>query len=137
MEQILKEYRDNLPLFFDQQNKIKTILTSAFEKAGICIASIESRVKSYESLEGKLRLKGFKYHSLTDITDILGFRIITYYIDDVDRVATLVERLFHVDWENSVDKRKLLETDSFGYLSLHFICSVDSFPYRFEVQMRT
>ena len=137
MEAILKEYKDNLPLFLDNQRKIKGILTSAFEKAGIVVASIESRVKTYESLEGKLKLKGSKYHSLADITDILGIRIITYYIDDVDKVASLVERLFNVDWENSVDKRKLLETDTFGYLSLHYICSIDSFPYRFEIQMRT
>ena len=27
--------------------------------------------------------------------------------------------------------------DSFGYLSLHYICSVPGFPYRFEIQMRT
>ena len=101
------------------------------------MAAIDSRVKSYESLEGKLRLKGSKYHSLADITDIMGVRVITYYVDDVDRVASLVERLFTVDWENSVDKRKLLEIDSFGYLSLHYICSTPSFPYRFEVQMRT
>ena len=137
MDAILKEYKDKLPLFLDYERKIKGILNSAFEKAGIVVASIESRVKSYGSLEGKLRLKGSKYHSLADITDILGIRIITYYIDDVDKVASFVERLFNVDWENSVDKRKLLETDSFGYLSLHYICSIDSFPYRFEIQMRT
>ena len=137
MDAILKEYKDNLPLFIDRQRDITGILNSAFKKAGLNVASLESRIKTYESLEGKLRLKGSKYHSLADITDILGFRIITFYIDDVDRVASLVERLFNIDWENSVDKRKLLETDSFGYLSLHYICSIDSFPYRFEIQMRT
>jgi hypothetical protein len=36
-----------------------------------------------------------------------------------------------------VDKRKLLEVDSFGYLSLHYVCRSPGFPYRFEVQMRT
>ncbi len=134
---ILKEYKEKLPLFHEQEKILKQELTAAFEKAGLHVAAIESRVKSYESLEGKLRLKGSKYHSLADITDIMGVRVITYYVDDVDRVASLVERLFTVDWENSVDKRKLLEIDSFGYLSLHYICSTPSFPYRFEVQMRT
>jgi DNA ligase D-like protein (predicted polymerase) len=64
-------------------------------------------------------------------------RVITFYADDVDKVASALDRLFTVDWENSVDKRKLLETDSFGYLSLHYICSVEDFPYRFEIQIRT
>ena len=36
-----------------------------------------------------------------------------------------------------MDKRKLHEIDSFGYLSLHYICRVPDFPYAFEVQMRT
>ena len=134
---ILKEYKEKLPSFHEQEKILRQELTAAFEKAGLHVAAVESRVKSYESLEGKLRLKGSKYHSLADITDILGIRVITYYVDDVDRVASLVERLFTVDWENSVDKRKLLEIDSFGYLSLHYICSTPSFPYRFEVQMRT
>ena len=71
------------------------------------------------------------------MTDILGLRVITFYLDDVDKVASAVERLFTVDWENSVDKRKIHEIDSFGYLSLHYICSVPGFPYRFEIQMRT
>ena len=136
-ELILDQYKQNLPNFLEQQKVVKSVLNDAFSKAGIIIANIESRVKTYESLEGKLRLKGSKYHSLEDITDILGFRIITFYIDDVDKVASVVERLFQIDWENSVDKRKLLEIDSFGYLSLHYICSYDSFPFRFEVQMRT
>ncbi|MBQ9877547.1 MAG: hypothetical protein IJM29_01415 [Bacteroidales bacterium] len=136
-ELILDQYKQNLPNFLEQQKVVRSVLNDAFSKAGIVIANIESRVKTYESLEGKLRLKGSKYHSLEDITDILGFRIITFYIDDVDKVASVVERLFQIDWENSVDKRKLLEIDSFGYLSLHYICSYDSFPFRFEVQMRT
>lgn len=137
MEDILKEFKDKLPLFLEEERRLRQELTSAFGKAGLHVAAIESRVKKYESLEGKLRLKGYKYNSLSDITDILGIRIITYYVDDVDKVASQVERLFTIDWENSVDKRKLREIDSFGYMSLHYICSTPEFPYRFEIQMRT
>ena len=63
--------------------------------------------------------------------------MITYYIDDVDKAATAIERMFTVDWENTIDKRKIHDIDSFGYLSLHYVCSMEGFPYRFEVQMRT
>ena len=101
------------------------------------MASIEHRVKTEKSLTGKLELKGSKYASLSDITDIVGVRVITFYSDDVDKVASAVDRLYKVDWENSVDKRKAHEIDSFGYMSLHYICSMDGFPYRFEIQMRT
>ena len=134
---ILQEYQDNLPRFREVEQEVKEKLRQTLADAGLLVAAIESRVKSYNSLAGKLELKGHKYNSLADLTDILGLRVITFYIDDVDKVASAVERLFVIDWDNTVDKRKIHEIDSFGYLSLHYICSVPGFPYRFEIQMRT
>ena len=134
---ILEEYRRQRPVFEKMQETVPAQVRSVFEEAGIIVASIESRIKEEKSLAGKLELKGAKYASLADITDIFGMRIITFYIDDVDKVASVVERLFEVDWDNSVDKRKLHEVDSFGYMSLHYICRHPDFPFRFEVQMRT
>ena len=136
-EAIMEEFRAGLPQFETVAKEVYDTLKSTFEKAGLVVAAIEYRVKSEDSLAGKLELKGAKYKSLSDITDIIGLRVITFYIDDVDKVASAVERLFTVDWENSVDKRKVHEIDSFGYLSLHYICSKKGFPYRFEIQMRT
>ncbi|MBR4596347.1 MAG: hypothetical protein IKO31_06450 [Bacteroidales bacterium] len=134
---ILEEYRQAKPACEEAAVKVKATLEKVFKKSGLIVAAIESRVKTEESLAGKLELKGSKYASLADITDIVGVRVITFYIDDVDKVASAVERLFKVDWENSVDKRKIHEIDSFGYMSLHYICSMGGFPYRFEIQMRT
>ena len=136
-EAILREYQDNLPRFREVEQEVKEKLRQTLADAGLLVAAIESRVKGYDSLAGKLELKGHKYSNLADLTDILGLRVITFYIDDVDKVASAVERLFDIDWENSVDKRKIHEIDSFGYLSLHYICKVPDFPYRFEIQMRT
>ena len=136
-EAILHEYRENLPVFEKLRTTVPERIRTVFDETGIVVASIESRIKTEGSLAGKLELKGTKYVSLADITDIFGVRIITFYTDDVDKVASVVERLFDVDWDNSVDKRKLHEIDSFGYLSLHYICRVPDCPYRFEIQMRT
>ncbi len=136
-EAILEEYREHLPEFQAAGDKVYGKLKKVFDEAGLIVASIEYRVKTEKSLAGKLELKGAKYATLGDITDILGLRVITFYSDDVDKVASAVDRLFNVDWENSVDKRKLHEIDSFGYMSLHYICSMKGFPYRFEIQMRT
>ena len=147
-EAILEEYRKNLPRFNETMARVRQTLENTFKQAGLLVAAIESRVKSEDSLAGKLELKGSKYHSLADITDIIGMRVITFYIDDVDKVASVLERLFEIDWENSIDKRKAHEIDSFGYLSLHYICRIPEHAYsdpehpevnkiRFEVQMRT
>ena len=134
---ILQEYKDNLPLFREVSEQVYNNLKKTLSDAGLILAAIEYRVKTEDSLAGKLELKGSKYASLKDITDIIGLRVITFYTDDVDKVASAVERMFTIDWANSIDKRKAHEIDSFGYLSLHYICSMPDFPYRFEIQMRT
>ncbi len=136
-EAILEEYRSKLPVFEDLSARATKEIKEMLASAGIIVAAVESRVKTESSLAGKLELKGSKYSSISDITDIVGLRVITFYIDDVDKVASLIERLFEIDWENSVDKRKLHEIDSFGYLSLHYICSYKGSDIRFEVQLRT
>ena len=147
-EMLLDEYRELMPVYSKMAELIPQELKKFFSDAGIIVAAVEHRVKTEESLEGKLQLKGDKYGSITDITDIVGLRVITFYTDDVDKVASIVERLFEIDWENSVDKRKLHEIDSFGYLSVHYICRIPESKYkdaehpelnriRFEIQIRT
>lgn len=133
----MEEYRQQRPMFLEAESTIAKRLRESLAEAGIVVAAIESRVKTEKSLAGKLELKGSKYKTLADITDIVGLRVITFYFDDVDVVASAVERLFEVDWENSVDKRRLHDLDSFGYQSLHYVCRMPEMPYRFEIQMRT
>ncbi len=142
---ILEEYDAQLPVVRRLEQLVQDTLNDAIDSNGLIVTAVKTRIKTRESLAGKLALKGGKYHSLSDITDILGARIITFYTDDVDRIAAMAEQIFDIDWENSVDKRRLHDTDSFGYNSLHYICrlpkSVVDEPelnsIRFELQLRT
>ena len=142
---ILDEYEEKLPVIQRLEQLVKNTLQDALDRNNLIVTAVKTRIKTPDSLAGKLALKGSKYHSLSDITDILGARIITFYTDDVDRIAAMAEQLFDIDWENSVDKRRLHDTDSFGYNSLHYICrlpkSVIDDPeinaIRFELQLRT
>ncbi len=147
-KELIGQYRSLQPAYRKLSETVLQRLKAFFAETGLVVATIEHRVKSEKSLEGKLRLKGDKYRDIYDITDIVGLRVITFYIDDVDKIASVLERLFEIDWEHSVDKRKLHEIDSFGYLSLHYICRMPksacddpTFPelsqIPFEVQMRT
>lgn len=147
-EMLLDEYRAKLPLYNQLQQVITDLLQKRIKETGLEVNSMESRIKAEPSLAGKLERKGNKYQSLSDITDILGIRIIMFYNEDVDRIASMAETLFDIDWPNSVDKRKQHEFDSFGYNSLHYICQLPKSVYydknhpelnsiRFEIQMRT
>ena len=147
-EMILDEYRDRLPVLNRLKDVVLDILQRTLKENSMVVTAIEGRVKTEGSLTGKLELKGNKYHTIDDITDIVGTRIITFFSDEVDKIAALVERMFEIDWDNSVDKRKMLEIDRFGYMSLHYICRIPKALYedpqqpllneiRFELQMRT
>lgn len=143
-ERLLAQYRERLPRLEELRSRVEGLIGHALQQQGVDVSSLESRIKTEHSLAGKLERKGSKYSDIGDITDLLGVRVITFYTDDVDKVAAMVAQQFEVDWVNSVDKRKLHELDSFGYNSLHYICRLphgtapdELCAIPFEVQMRT
>ncbi len=141
-EELMQQFRALLPSLKKIEKQAYNKVKKALDEQGIYVTAIEHRVKSESSLAGKLLLKGTKYHSINDITDLVGFRIITFYSDDVDKVAIIAKKMFEIDWKESVDKRKLHELNSFGYNSLHYICRLRTKDpvlknVRFELQMRT
>ena len=133
---ILEEYQSALPELERLLEEVLTKLREALVRNEMLVTTVEGRVKTQKSLEGKLALKGGKYATLSDVTDLVGARIVTFYTDDVDRIAAMVEQLFEVDWNNSVDKRMLHQLDTFGYNSLHYVCTLPGYTYRFELQLR-
>ena len=124
-DNIMKDYVQKKGLYEHLSASVLHIIEGLMKKEGIKYASVVFRIKDEDSLSEKICRKGDKYRTLSDITDIGGARIITYYADDVDQVAKLIEREFKVDKENSIDKRKTLEPNVFGYLSLHYVISLD------------
>ena len=136
-EALMEQYRNLLPTLEQLSSDAYDILSRALSEQGIYVTAIEHRVKSEKSLAGKLEVKGSKYKSIDDITDLVGLRVITFYTNEVDKVAAIAKRLFDVDWQESVDKRKLHQLDAFGYNSLHYICRMKEGGPRFELQMRT
>lgn len=144
----MEQYHERLAIYQRLAQVAEETLRQALKEQRVTVTVLEHRVKTQASLAGKLELKGAKYSTLDDVTDIVGMRVVTFYSDDVDKVAAIVNETFLVDRSNSVDKRKLHRLDSFGYNSLHYICklpkSVVNDPdmpllneLRFEIQMRT
>lgn len=139
-EALMRQYRERLPLLKQMLQQVYDQLCQVLREQGVELNTIEYRLKNETSLAGKLERKGDKYRTLTDITDLVALRIITFYTDDVDKVAAIVKSFFVVDWDHSVDKRKLHQLNSFGYNSLHYVCRLKEGPFSafpFELQMRT
>ena len=142
---ILEDYRKQRDDFVKLGDTVHTMLSDIVKDMGMTVLTVEHRVKAEKSLAGKLERNGDYYNTLEDLTDILGCRIVCFLSDEIDKIGKKVEESFVIDWENSSDKRALIKEDAFGYLSLHYICSLpfgDKWPdeicgKKFEVQIRT
>lgn len=118
---VLNEYDAQSSLYKEFAFKVRQLLEEMLKSEKISYNETTCRVKDKMSLSKKIDAKKDKYKHLGDLTDIAGVRIITFYSDDVDKVAGLVEKEFEVDWDNSIDRRKSLEPDRFGYCSVHYV----------------
>ncbi len=146
-ELILNEYEESLPLLKQFASSMESLVNTLLRSTDINEHSVTCRVKDRLSLIKKIDKKG-KYKQLSDITDVVGVRIISNYSDEVDKIAKLVEEEFCIDEDNSIDKRKALDPDRFGYLSLHYVAKLNevrtglreyaSFSdINFEIQIRS
>ncbi len=108
------------------------------------IHHIEGRVKSPESIAAKLRKKGLPLTieaAMENINDIAGVRVVCSYIDDVYRVAEMLERQEDI----TILKRQdyIAMPNYNGYRSLHLDICVPVYlsdrteHIKAEIQIRT
>ncbi|GAA4279310.1 GTP pyrophosphokinase [Aquimarina mytili] len=121
-DKIIREFEENKFLYQELSEKSYILLNSLINDH-IKPHQIQFRVKDKNSLGKKLIRKNFKYSSIKEITDIIGFRIVTYFEDDIEFIEKIITSEFEIDIKNSIDKRNL-EVDKFGYRSVHFIASL-------------
>lgn len=122
--QILADFDCTHGIYQDYAQTVSDLVRQILAASSIAVHSVTSRCKDRSSLARKLSLPGKSYQSLPDITDIAALRITTYFSDDVDRVAKLIENEFEVVQDQSVDKRIALDPDRFGYQSLHYVVTL-------------
>lgn len=127
--------------------KLEVLLRDLLRARGVEVHLVEARTKDTSSLREKLARSAKTYTDpLNEVTDLSGLRVITYYEDDADAVAKLIEAEFAVDRENSiVHSAKAAE---FGYKSAHYIVKLSPdrtkllewkglADFKAEVQVRT
>jgi putative GTP pyrophosphokinase len=102
--------------------RLESLVHDLIDEAHIDVVKIEARTKDVSSFVNKIIApKGARFENpLAEITDLVGVRIITYYLDEVVVIGEIIKREFEVDPAVSVDKASA-EPDRFGYRSVHYI----------------
>jgi putative GTP pyrophosphokinase len=119
--EILEHYAKSREVLLDFTSTLATLANTLLTRAGIQVHTVTHRCKDSNSLAEKLSRPEKTYNVLSDITDLSGLRITTYFANDVDLVARILEDEFKIDQESSIDKRKYSDPDRFGYSSLHYV----------------
>ena len=125
IDQIVKEYEIEKPILDQFKIKLHDLIADLLNDEKIQYQIIESRTKDVDSFKNKIQREGKSYKDpINEITDLVGLRIILYYLSDVIKVSRIINSEFKVIPEHSFDKINLLEPNEFGYLSLHQVIKI-------------
>lgn len=147
-EALVSSFTDNRPLYEKFLGRVKDLITTLVDNAGVRVDSIHERTKTVASLSDKLSRPDKSYSRLEDVPDLAGLRVIACHREDADRVVELIQNEFEIDDEDSEDVAERLAPDAFGYLSVHLVLQLSEerrqLPewsevnaLRVEVQVRT
>ncbi|MGB3773433.1 MAG: GTP pyrophosphokinase family protein [Rhodococcus sp. (in: high G+C Gram-positive bacteria)] len=147
----VEEYRTRYDHFLAATSALSAAVEKFVSDADIDVDAVEARTKSVESAAGKfarLRADGSLEFTdpLTEVTDLVGIRVITYLTSDIDRVVDAIADKFVL--LKTIDKSSLAqESGVFGYAGKHLIMAADGdrvpdgcqgfVGLGFEVQIRT
>ncbi|MFH1595671.1 MAG: RelA/SpoT domain-containing protein, partial [Pseudomonadota bacterium] len=95
IDKTLEEYnirKINANLLIDE---VKYIISRAIEREHIKIHYIFARIKGFDSFLNKIKRKSLK-DPFNEIHDLIGFRIICLFLQDVNKIGGLLLREFDV-----------------------------------------
>jgi putative GTP pyrophosphokinase len=121
---ILATYRSIEPQLPVIASQCKDWLVQYLARFGLKYHLVTHRIKGLNSLSGKITAKPDSYSKLSEVTDLIGLRVITSLPNDVDNIARVISRVQGIDRINSVDKRKKLRPSVIGYQSAHYVIQV-------------
>lgn len=124
VDKVLAEFEQKAETLKALCERITKLITDCLEDAEVRFQSVQSRVKKKEKLREKYLDPTKNYSKLDDITDQAALRVITYYEDELDRVAEVIKKEFTVILQQSEDKRDT-EPDKFGYYAINLICMLN------------
>jgi ppGpp synthetase/RelA/SpoT-type nucleotidyltranferase len=80
---------------------------------------MEMRIKTFASIEEKIRRKSFNVETIADVTDLVGLRLILLFRRDLDTMSQIIRD--NLDVLSHEDTEDRLTESQFGYQSKHFV----------------
>jgi len=118
-QDLKSQYQDNMSRAQRLREAVVVQLEELLSSNDVVLGvPMESRVKSWMSLEDKLTRKGIQLNNILELQDLVGIRAILLFRADIDRVEVLIRKTFDVI--SSEDASSRLGESEFGYQSRHF-----------------
>ncbi|MCG7593319.1 bifunctional ribonuclease/(p)ppGpp synthase [Mycobacterium sp. PSTR-4-N] len=140
VHEAIATYTRRRPALMASTERYLTMVTALLDDAGIDYLSVTARTKSVASFAAKAdrHVDGHRLYAdpLSEITDQIGLRVITYLRDDVAAVA----RLLGQEMQLLDDRDMGVETASegrWGYASRHLLLAAEGEQQPASVQVRT
>jgi ppGpp synthetase/RelA/SpoT-type nucleotidyltranferase len=143
-ERLRHEYDERIAHFPALTEAVLFTLHKEISREKIQIHALTHRIKTFDSFLGKVRRKDIE-NPILNIHDLLGFRVVCLFLQDIESIKGIIQREFDVFEENNkIDNTDL---DVFGYMSLYCkarlrsetdnqeLSAVKDVP--FEIQVRT
>jgi putative GTP pyrophosphokinase len=117
-----EEYARRMPVFEQLASETVFALNAATHRKNIKTHTVSSRVKTSESIARKAKDKQLA-DPLAELDDIVGVRVVVLFLSDLPRLDELIHDSFNViSSENKVTDG---DPSSFGYMSVHYVVTLD------------
>src|ERR1017187_5407408 len=94
VDEVLAEFDCRKEQLVKLSDATVSLIETILKEERIAVQSVQARVKERNKLRSKYRKPDKDYKCLDDISDLVGFRIITYYSDKIDQIAEVIGREF-------------------------------------------
>jgi len=125
-KKIYREYSSLFPVYDDVMQQIAKKMRDAFHREDLNV-TFKFRVKSFESYFNKLirRMQNAECDDPYNITDIIGFRIICPFMEDMETAEQILRDNFTI---RSSEQKGLHHTfREFGYEATHLMMDIQSY----------
>ena len=125
-------YLEKHSFYQDLSFVVKRILEESLNRRSIKVQSVEARAKDPSSFGKKAAepsetdpTKPKFLHPLDEITDLAAARVIAYFPSTVNDIDRMLSEEFQIV-ERSDKGAQLIENESFGYQSIHYLVKLSS-----------